>query len=88
MRIIFKMEAKKIEYYEGGGYEMKICDICNQEYEGSACVIFIPGKDYCHPFNNSGRNLFICIECNLCYLAQHMSMTSKEINEWLSWSSD
>ena len=65
---------------------MKKCDICNQEYEGTTCVIFIPGENYCHLINNRGKTLFICVECFMSYLAQYMKMTNKEITEWLNWS--
>lgn len=65
---------------------MKECNICNKEYEGTTCVIFIPGENYCHPINNLGKNLFVCVECNMCYLAQYMDMSNREINGWLNWS--
>lgn len=62
------------------------CDICNIQKEGATtCVIFIPSEDYCHPFNHTGINLFVCVECNMCYLSQYFEMTNREITEWFNW---
>ena len=63
---------------------MKQCDICNQEYKGNTCVIFIPGE---YDWKFGGYNLFVCIECFMSYLA-YLGMTNREITEWLNWSYD
>lgn len=64
------------------------CDICNEKKEGTTCLIYHPepnqGVILSHLFMR-GTNYFVCIECNMCYLAQYMRMTNKEITNWCNW---
>lgn len=64
---------------------MKTCQMCKREYEGITSILFIPDKDYSHPFRNKGENFFVCSECNMSYLAQFFKMSNREITEWLNW---
>jgi len=65
----------------------KPCDVCNEEKEGTTCLIYHPEPNQIviSPVLMRGKNWFVCIECNMCYLAQYMEMTNKEIIEWCDW---
>ena len=64
---------------------MKQCNICNRKYKGITCVIFVPNEERRAFGLPMGKNLFVCTECNMSYLAQYFDMTNREISDWLKW---
>jgi len=65
---------------------MRACDICEREIIGITCIIFILEQKGIRAIYDRGYNLFVCHECNMCYLAQFFEMSNGEISDWAKWS--
>lgn len=67
---------------------MKIkCNICNRKINGTIHIAFIPLKQTLYCPYVYGKNLCLCLECELSYLAQYFNEEMDELDDYIKWSS-
>ena len=84
MRIIFKMEAKKIEYYEGGEeHDFLENDVMNEKIELFTKFLIRVGIDFKVEYLGDASGKFITLENGVCCVFNKAGLVKFEYDKEL-----